>query len=158
MPRAALAVPDWPRRVAGGKQDVSLRQFKFMLAFENNRAHFKRAFCACSHAGIGICAVVCGHYMSEKIWKAYQLGVVPVVFASVEAASVLPSLDSFVNVSWHPPSATFWVPWSSSLLPLCTGAKFHYCCRTAQLFGLSRARRAALHALFQLEAKTSVRA
>ena len=35
--------------------------------------------------------------MSEKIWKAYALGLVPVVFASHEATSVLPSEDSFVD-------------------------------------------------------------
>jgi hypothetical protein len=58
------------------EQDVSLRKFKFALAFENS---------------------LCGSYMSEKIWKAYALGVVPVVYASREAAAVLPSSDSFIN-------------------------------------------------------------
>jgi len=42
-------------------------------------------------------ATVCAHYMSEKIWKAYGLGLVPVVFASHEATSMLPSHDSFID-------------------------------------------------------------
>ena len=51
-------------------EDTSLSQFKFLLTFENN---------------------LCDHYMSEKVWKAYGLGVVPVVFAGRGATASLPA-------------------------------------------------------------------
>ena len=54
----------------------SIGRFKFLLAFENN---------------------LCDFYMSEKIWKAYGLGMVPVVYASAVAAQSLPAEDSFIN-------------------------------------------------------------
>ena len=45
------------------------------------------------------CVCQCGPWCgrSEKIWKAYGLGVIPVVFASSGAATSLPSEDSFIN-------------------------------------------------------------
>eukprot|EP01048_Picozoa_sp_COSAG05_P001909 COSAG05_NODE_70_length_22091_cov_108.202164_9_plen_152_part_00 len=55
-------------------EDISLSQFKFLLTFENN---------------------LCDHYMSEKVWKAYGLGVVPVVFAGSGATASLPADDSY---------------------------------------------------------------
>ena len=59
-------------------EDTSLSQFKFLLTFENN---------------------LCDHYMSEKVWKAYGLGVVPVVFAGRGATASLPADDSFINAA-----------------------------------------------------------
>ena len=61
-----------------GKQDQSLSKFKFMLAFENN---------------------LCDHYLTEKVWKAYALGVVPVVLAGGGAVEALPADDSYINVA-----------------------------------------------------------
>ena len=58
-------------------QDDYLRQFKFAFVFENN---------------------LCDFYMSEKIWKAYALSVVPVVLGSRLIMKVLPSDDSYINV------------------------------------------------------------
>eukprot|EP01048_Picozoa_sp_COSAG05_P019090 COSAG05_NODE_2916_length_2512_cov_3.769996_1_plen_307_part_00 len=61
-----------------GKQDASMSRFKFMLAFENN---------------------LCDHYMTEKVWKAYGLGIVPVIMAGSGAVESLPSDDSYINVA-----------------------------------------------------------
>ena len=58
-------------------EDASLRYFKFLLTFENQ---------------------LCGFYMSEKIWKAFALGLVPVVMASAEAEAMLPARDAFISV------------------------------------------------------------
>ena len=59
-------------------EDASLSQFKFLLTFENN---------------------LCDHYMSEKVWKAFGLGVVPVVFAGRGATASLPADDSYINAA-----------------------------------------------------------
>eukprot|EP01052_Picozoa_sp_SAG31_P022710 SAG31_NODE_1821_length_7194_cov_11.104863_5_plen_174_part_00 len=70
---------DWDTNVEGDRkaQDKSLEKIKFLLSFENN---------------------VCEFYMSEKIWKAYALGMVPVIYAAPSVVDVLPANDSFINV------------------------------------------------------------
>ena len=59
-------------------QDASLAKFKFMLAFENN---------------------LCDHYLTEKVWKAYGIGIVPVVMAGERALEALPADDSYINAA-----------------------------------------------------------
>ena len=58
-------------------QDAYLRKFKFAIALENN---------------------VCDFYMSEKIWKAFALGLIPVIFGSPIVSTVLPSSDSYIDL------------------------------------------------------------
>lgn len=99
---------DWDAKLEANRnaQDKSLGKIKFLLSFENN---------------------VCEFYMSEKIWKAYALGMVPVVYAAPSVVDVLPANDSFINVrdfssvkelgAGLPLHATRWMAWVQMLQP-----------------------------------------
>eukprot|EP00947_MAST-08B_sp_MAST-8B-sp1_P004951 g4951.t1 len=77
---------DFPPAAAGNraKEDQELRRFKFLFTGENS---------------------LCRFYMSEKVWKAYALGVVPIVYASVEALAALPAPDSYIDARSFPNAA-----------------------------------------------------
>ena len=56
----------------------TLSKYKFYLAFENS---------------------LCGEYMTEKLWRSFDLGLVPVVYGALEAyKSVLPP-NSYIDVA-----------------------------------------------------------
>ena len=60
------------------KCDEALLKYKFYLAFENS---------------------LCGEYMTEKLWRSFDLGLVPVVYGGLEAyKSVLPP-NSYIDVA-----------------------------------------------------------
>ena len=55
-----------------------LSKYKFYLAFENS---------------------LCGEYMTEKLWRSYTLGLVPVVYGGLDAYKAILPVNSYIDVT-----------------------------------------------------------
>ena len=60
------------------KCDEALLKYKFYLAFENS---------------------LCGEYMTEKLWRSLDLGLVPVVYGGLEAYQSALSANSYIDLA-----------------------------------------------------------
>ena len=56
----------------------SINVYKFYLAFENS---------------------LCGEYMTEKLWRSFQWGLVPIVYGALEAYKINLPANSYIDVS-----------------------------------------------------------